>query len=105
MFPVLPFTHKRDGGAGRKLLMFITKIFGAREIVEGSFDRWLNSLRTPGHGVKIVAQVALTSGSISTTVSTWKLQDPNGFPVRTTIDQIPEEPTINYPEGEIEELV
>lgn len=85
--------------------MFITKIFNVREIVEGGLDRWLNSLKTPGYGVKIVSQVALASTSlgivnVSTTVSTWKLQDPTVLPIRTTIDQIPEEPTINYPEEE-----
>lgn len=86
--------------------MFKTKIFNEREIIEGGLDRWLNSLSTPGYGVKIASQVALVKEvplmqSISTTVSVWKLQEANGLSVRPTIDEIPQEPSINYPEDEV----
>lgn len=89
--------------------MFNTKMFKTSEAGITAMDLWLNSLRKTGYGVKIVSQCVEPEtserlGFIFITVNTWKLQDPNVLPARSTIDQIPEEPSINYPEDEVPNL-
>lgn len=74
--------------------MFKTKIFTVQEISDGRLDAWLNNLQLPGYGVRIASQVAINV-SVMTTISIWKLGENPQASVRSTIDEIPEEPTIS----------
>lgn len=83
-----------------------TKQFAVENGVDWISD-WLNSLYKGGYGVKVVGYVCAGSSSIVVTVLRWSLSESKKeessvrtFPARTTIDEIPEEPTINYPEGD-----
>lgn len=86
--------------------MFTTKIFSVADIEErGLLQTWLNGIRIPGYGIKIVSQVVIpeTADSVTkvlTTISTWKLGEmgPGAASARTTIDEIPAEVSIEYPE-------
>lgn len=80
--------------------MFKTKIFSVQEVVEGGLDRWLNAQEMPGYGIRITSQVAISVADralslVSTTISMWKFEENLQPQVRSTIDEIPEEPSID----------
>ena len=70
-----------------------------REIVEGSSDRWMAAYQTPGYGVRIAGYTA-NSDHLFVTISVWKLSEVPGIGRKATIDEIQEEPSINYPVDE-----
>lgn len=101
-------THKA-GIAREEILMFEykTKSFNVTDGTDWISD-WLNSLYKGGFGVKVVGYVCVQDSGyakIIVTVLRWKIQERTDggkqmpsilSTLRTTIDEIPEEPSINY---------
>lgn len=96
-------------GQGKISPMFTTTIFSIIDVENGELDKWLNSFRMPGYGARIASMVVIPtsrdySDRVSVTIVAWKLgENPAAAKVSTTIDQIPEEPSINYPDDKDEE--
>lgn len=87
-----------------------TKQFAVANGIDWVSD-WLNSLYKGGFGVKVVGYVCTAEDTIVVTILRWKLKDKkeqdtsvsilNQMDHRKTIDEIPEEPTIAYPDSEL----
>lgn len=82
--------------------MFTTAIFSIYDIEHGAMDTWMNSFRKPGFGVRVVGQVFIPSYEdlvqrMSVTVTTFMLKEnvQQSISTRTTIDDIPEDPSID----------
>lgn len=100
--------------------MFKTKFFSAGDIERGLLDGWLNSLNTRDQGMMVVGYgvfpasqitlmkegMAIGSGppvsEVAVTVKMWRRSASDSIG-RTTIDELPEEPTINYPDDDMPE--
>lgn len=81
--------------------MFTTKSFSEGDMDRGLLDPWLNLFIERGRGIAVVGYVVF-EGFLTVTVKTWILATyPSATPARTTIDEIPQEPSINYPEGDL----
>lgn len=84
--------------------MFVTKCFPLLLVQAGDLDTWLNSQRRPGYGVRIASQCVIQESErfnavIITTIDVWKLGDAStAYQTRTTIDDLPEEPSIDMAE-------
>lgn len=85
--------------------MFTTKLFTAGDIERGLLDGWLNSLNTNEQGMMVVGygtfpETETNVSELSVTVKMWKrtAMDSLGRSMRTTIDEIPEDPTIQVDE-------
>jgi hypothetical protein len=96
--------HERRDTQRENKYMFIAKKF---YITDDAFDitNWLNTLEKPGHGVRVVS--TSQNGDILLIIaSIWKIAvHPLGASFlrdieKTTIDEIPDEPSINYPDDE-----
>lgn len=94
--------------------MFVSKYFKTTEAGLGAMDDWLNGLRKPGYAVKVVGQCidpnSESDGYVIVTTDVWKLGESlanpaSRVPERTTIDEIPEEPSIDYEEYDKMDLV
>jgi len=83
---------------------YFTKIFyrAADEISE-----WLGSCEKKGYGTRVVGYASFGDGGLCVTVKRWKLvgyvfdcvmENNSGFSKRKTIDEIPEDPSINLGE-------
>lgn len=89
-------------------MKFVTRLFGYLEIGNGSLDKWMNSFLDGAHGVAIAGTTTISNGLNNeyamVTIKIWNRAEVNTSattPTRLTIDEIPEEPTINYPEGDL----
>lgn len=85
--------------------MFTTKIFSGGDVARGLLDAWLDSLNTPTQGMMVVGYSTVSAYQIAevyVTVKTWKRsveefrRGERGTLAPTTIDEIPQEPTIDY---------
>lgn len=88
--------------------MFITKIFKVWQVSDGVMDTWLNKLSDSEHGIKVIQSHWKQHNDydedvLFITVQRWRRGPnlPGVVSPRTTIDTIPEEPSIAYPDGEI----
>lgn len=75
---------------------FISKSFTWADVGTNRQDVWLNSLSDKEHGIIVVGYTAYERG-LQITVKRWKRSDaPGAGAVRATIDEIPQEPSIDY---------
>lgn len=87
-------------------MKFVTRQFGIREVTRGEVDRWMNSFLDAAHGAAIAGMTSCTFGDshyIVIVLKVWNRQDGalGATPVRATIDEIPEEPSIQVDEPEL----
>lgn len=81
--------------------MFTTKLFSIDDLSRNLLDPWLHSFAKSEYGMMIVGYATL-GHYLVVTVKQWKRsENPNLSHSRTTIDEIPQEPTIHYPEGDL----
>ncbi len=81
--------------------MFHSKYFASYE--GDQIASWLNSLRMKGHYVKVEAISSMGGVGVLVVAGVFMSRVLGETPVRTTIDEIPEEPAIHYPDDELQE--
>lgn len=85
-------------------MKFATRPFQFQEVTQ--IDRWINSFLDGQHGVTIAGMTSFVYGGMSYVVISLKIWNRSeasatAIAVRATIDEIPQEPTIQYPEGDL----
>lgn len=87
--------------------MFTTKVLTLSEIQGGALDRWLNSLRKGNRAVRLAHSIGLPESPmheayVVVTAVTWQINESASRPnIRATIDEIPEEPTIDVTDTDV----
>lgn len=75
--------------------------YHTRRLLQSEVDEWLNSFSKKGLALKIVGYaVGPADGRLIVTIMAWNrtLQMTSAASGRSTIDDIPQEPSIEYPE-------
>lgn len=78
------------------MFTYLCEKFHVNEL--NSMQRWLNDNSKNGYRIKVINTVSLDSYIMVVTILRWRVADlpKRGEEVRTSIDELPEDPTIDY---------